>query len=150
MAATLRQARVATSTSTSRPTERRLDSVSMRCHTLKRWLKGLTRCSQPRLRILPVSSTVRGPFRVDACRSQRGQGRAQCRCVGRCARAAGAAASVLVILLSDADAEVRRIALDSIPADVTPALRGALEKIAGNDPYAALQQRSTEILARRR
>ena len=61
-----------------------------------------------------------------------------------------AAASVLVPLLGDADAEVRRIALDSIPTDVTPALRGALEKIAGNDPYAALRQRSTELLARRR
>jgi len=60
------------------------------------------------------------------------------------------AASVLVTLLGDTDAEVRRIALDSIPTDVAPALRGALERIAGNDPYTALRQRSTEILARRR
>jgi hypothetical protein len=62
---------------------------------------------------------------------------------------AEAAAPVLVTLLADPDAEVRRIALDSIPSAAAPALRGALEKVAGNDPYVALRERSSEILARR-
>jgi HEAT repeat protein len=59
-----------------------------------------------------------------------------------------AAAPVLRALLSDPDGEVRRIALESVHPDAGPELQPALEKIAVDDPYAALRQRSAAILAR--
>jgi HEAT repeat protein len=58
------------------------------------------------------------------------------------------ATPVLRSLLSDPDAEVRRIALESIGPDAGPGLQSALEKIAADDPYAALRQRSAAILSR--
>ncbi len=61
---------------------------------------------------------------------------------------AAAAVAVLRVLLSDSDGEVRRIALDSMHPDAGAALQPALEKIASDDPYAALRQRSAAILNR--
>ena len=61
---------------------------------------------------------------------------------------AATVAPVLASLLADSDGEVRRVALGSIPSDVPPALRSALEKMARDDPYMMLRQRSTEILDR--
>jgi HEAT repeat protein len=58
------------------------------------------------------------------------------------------ASQVLAVLLEDADAGVRKVALRAVQADVTPDVRTKIEDMATSDPSSSLRALSTEVLGR--
>jgi hypothetical protein len=55
---------------------------------------------------------------------------------------------LLTVLLTDSDAECRRIAIESVPAEVTPRVQQAIELLALTDPYPFLREMSEGVLKR--
>lgn len=60
------------------------------------------------------------------------------------------ASQVLAVLLEDADAGVRKVALRAVQPEVTPSVRSRIEEIATSDPSSSLRTLSTEVLRRMR
>jgi HEAT repeat protein len=60
--------------------------------------------------------------------------------------AAEAADPLLQTAMRDQDAGVRRIAVETLPARISPTLRSVLNEVAQRDPDPGLRVRSTEVL----
>jgi HEAT repeat protein len=56
--------------------------------------------------------------------------------------------TILALLVTDSNPEIRRIAIESIPPRVTPDLQNVLEMIALTDPYPFIRDLSAQALRR--
>jgi HEAT repeat protein len=86
---------------------------------------------------------------VEALRSALQHGEPAVRIAGAAATshlAAEAAEPLLQTAMRDQDTGVRRIALESLPARITPALRSVLNEVMQSDPDPGLRVRSAEVL----
>jgi HEAT repeat protein len=56
------------------------------------------------------------------------------------------ARGLMTTLLTDSDPEIRRLAVESVPAEAVPDVRDVLERLARSDPYPMIRDLSAGVL----